>query len=654
MLVRLMVCVVVVLSAACSSGDSMEPEAVSVSAVVVDPPSTTIMVGGSAQLSAFARDASGNTLAGRPITWLSGNGSVVAVSAAGLVTGLAVGAPVSVTATSEGRSGVAQVTVLAPVAGISITPPTTQVLVGASAQLTAILQDVGGNVLTGRTVTWTSSNAATAPVSSAGVVTGLVAGGPFVLTATSEGRSANAQVTVLAPVSTIVVAPPTAQVPVGGTLQLTATLMDAQGNTLLGRTVAWTSTNGNIATVSAAGLITGATSGSVTITATSEGKSGSAQLIILTPVASVSVTPAAAQLATGSTRQLTATLQDVLGNALTGRTITWTSSNSSIASVSPSGLVTAIAPGGPVTVTATSEGRAGGAEITVLAPITSVIVSGAVRVKAGDSYTYTATARTANGAIVSRPITWSLADQSFGTISSGGVLVPLRTGTITINLTIDGVVWSATTTGYDWISFGAYPTLGLALESDTRITNRFGTSAYADLIIACSSRTMVIYVDTNVFVTANGLVSYSFDNGTILSQTWIESSNFRQLIYPGSTNGASVNFANSIASSRLFGFAFTEFQSSAEAAIFRVTGLGSRLPGLISTCQLTSPVMITVVDANVAPNAVSAALQAARGRVSIPNADVGLRAVQGPSSSRAPMLYLENATPAQQQAKRGH
>src|SRR5204862_8047129 len=83
------------------------------------------------------------------------------------------------------------------------------------------------------------------------------------------------------------------------------------------------------------------------------------------------VAPAPAGGAGGSTVQLTATPKDANGNTLTGRVVTWQSSNSAIASVNGSGLVSGVAAGGPVTITATSEGRSGTSAITVTPPGTS-------------------------------------------------------------------------------------------------------------------------------------------------------------------------------------------------------------------------------------------------------------------------------------------
>ena len=87
----------------------------------------------------------------------------------------------------------------------------------------------------------------------------------------------------------------------------------------------------------------------------------------IAPVASMTVSPASASLSAGQTVQLTATPRDSQGNPLSGRVITWSTSDATAATVSGSGLVTAVAVGG-ATITATSEGKSAGAVITVTAP----------------------------------------------------------------------------------------------------------------------------------------------------------------------------------------------------------------------------------------------------------------------------------------------
>src|SRR5947209_6585775 len=285
-----------------------------VATVAVAPPTASIVVGATVQLSATPQDAAGNPLTGRTVTWQTSDGTIADVDANGVVTGKAAGGPVTITATSEGKSGSAAITVTPiPVATVAVAPPTASIVVGATVQLTATPQDAAGNPLTGRTVTWQTSDGTIATVDATGLVTGKALGGPVTITATSEGKAGTAAVTVTPiPVATVAVAPPTASIVVGATVQLSATPQDAVGNPLTGRTITWQSGNAAVASVDANGLVTGkGAGGPVTVTATSEGKSGSATVTVTPiPVATGADSPATASVQVGASVQFTATPKD--------------------------------------------------------------------------------------------------------------------------------------------------------------------------------------------------------------------------------------------------------------------------------------------------------------------------------------------------------
>src|SRR5207247_2512576 len=142
--------------------------------------------------------------------------------------------------------------------------------------------------------------------------------------------------------------------------------------------VSWGATGGSIDSSSAGkrhyGHYTSATCGAFTVTATSHpGNVSTAASVTVTgcplpvaavPVASVTVSPATATVQVGQTMQLAAAPKDANGNSLSGRTITWASGSTAVATVSASGFVTGVA-AGSVTITATSEGQSGTATITV-------------------------------------------------------------------------------------------------------------------------------------------------------------------------------------------------------------------------------------------------------------------------------------------------
>jgi hypothetical protein len=171
----------------------------------------------------------------------------------------------------------------AAVASVLVSPAAGDLAVGETMQLTATLKDSAGNPLTGPPVRWESSDITVATVSNAGLVTG-VAPGAATITAASEGTDGSAAIAVtVIPVAAVAVWPPSSSIAVGLTLQLTATPTDGAGNPLQGRLVTWASSSPSVATVSPSGLATGVAQGSATITATSEGKSGSAPVTVLVP-----------------------------------------------------------------------------------------------------------------------------------------------------------------------------------------------------------------------------------------------------------------------------------------------------------------------------------------------------------------------------------
>jgi hypothetical protein len=183
-----------VLVVACGGGDSSGPKQATVASVTLSQPSQTLFVGTTLVVTATPKDGSGNSLTGRPATWTSSNSSIASVTN-GSITALSPGSA-TITATVEGKTATIEITVqLAPVASVSVTPVATSVLVGGTTQLTATVKDANGNVLTGRTVTWSSSDESKVRVSATGVVTG-VALGSATITATSEGKSGTSTVYV--------------------------------------------------------------------------------------------------------------------------------------------------------------------------------------------------------------------------------------------------------------------------------------------------------------------------------------------------------------------------------------------------------------------------------------------------------------------------
>ena len=266
----------VLLGSACGVTDTDEPAPVE--SVVVSPPTLDVLTGGTGALEAQVKDAAGNVLRNRRVVWASANPAVATVSDNGIVSGVSAGR-VNVAATSEGKSDIASVTVVAAAARVTsvrIAPDKADLFVAASTNLVATPYDSRGAPIVGRAVVWMTNNATVAAVSQAGRVTGILPGAA-VITAVIDGVTATAAITVhLVPVARVTVTPSSVAIDAGKSTTLTARLTDAAGNVLTGRDITWTSSDTRIVTVDQAGVVRGVRAGTVVVTATSEGKFGTA------------------------------------------------------------------------------------------------------------------------------------------------------------------------------------------------------------------------------------------------------------------------------------------------------------------------------------------------------------------------------------------
>jgi uncharacterized protein YjdB len=254
-----------------------------------------------------------------------------------------------------------------PVDTVIVTPPTLEVMAGASGALDAEITDGAGNVLRDRRVVWASANPDIATVSENGIVSG-VSAGHVDIAATAEGKSGVAVVTVVAVparVATVRIVPNQIDLVVATGTNLVATPYDNRGTPIPGRSVVWTTNNASVAAISQTGRVTGLVPGTAVITAVIDGVGGNADVAVtLAPVAKVVVTPAGTSVAVSKTVTLSARLTDAVGNVLSGRTISWSSADTRVATVNGAGVVRGVRRGTAV-ITATSEGRSGTSTISV-------------------------------------------------------------------------------------------------------------------------------------------------------------------------------------------------------------------------------------------------------------------------------------------------
>ena len=176
--------------------------------------------------------------------------------------------------------------------------------------------------------------------------------------------------------SSIVVTPDTATVvSLGATVQLAATALDADGNTIIGAMKTWASSDLAIATVSNAGMVTAIANGTATVTAASGGvTSNGAAITVQQEVASVELSGDSAAIIVGDTLVLAAMAKDANDSLVVSVSVTWSTSDMTVATVDTQGLVRAVGDG-TATITAAAESVTGVMTLAVADSVASYIVT---------------------------------------------------------------------------------------------------------------------------------------------------------------------------------------------------------------------------------------------------------------------------------------
>ncbi len=237
----------------------------------------------------------------------------------------------------------------------------------------------------------------------------------------------------------------------------------------------WSSSAPAIASVSQQGEVVGLAAGTATILAEHGGKRASAIVTVTAPrVAHVVISPEAPAIEVGTTLQLTATVQSQGGTRLPDRLVTWQVLDSTLATISSSGLVRATSPG-TVTVRATSEGVSGTQQLRITRAATSVarvsITPAVTRVVVGDTVAFSATAVDGSGRPVSdQPVEWLLtiaAGNDAASLSNDGVLVTRGPGRVVVQARAEGIVGTQTIDIVELLDPGITVSFGAPLEGAT-------------------------------------------------------------------------------------------------------------------------------------------------------------------------------------------
>jgi hypothetical protein len=334
-----------------------------------------------------------------------------------------------------------------------VSPASAVVALGGSKQftVTGVFSDFSHQDMTNQ-VTWNSTQAAIAAVSSSGMALSKQAGATTV-TAVSGTVTGSAALTVSsAALVSIAVSPSNATVPKGETQQFaaTGTYSDASTQDLTASAV-WTTSAPSVATASSAGATAAQATGTATITATSGSISGNATLTVSPAVLlSIAVTPSNPTVPKGKTQQLvaTGTYSDGSTQNLTG-SVLWAVAPGGIAAVSGTGMATAQSLG-TATVTAASGSIVGADALTVSAPVlVSIAVAPAnssIGLGGTQQMTATGTLSDASTQDLTSSATWASGSPTVASISSTGLAEADSLGTAVISATSGSVSGSGTLT----------------------------------------------------------------------------------------------------------------------------------------------------------------------------------------------------------------
>src|SRR5580704_1845123 len=258
----------------------------------------------------------------------------------------------------------------------------------------------------------------------------------------------------------LTVTPGTASILAGNQQQFLATALFADGTTQdQTASVTWSSSNSAVATIVAGGLATGVTAGTANITASLPGRTSNAAVLTVTSATvlqSIAVTPAFPTLAAGGTQQFTATgtylntvtnmtsTQDITGQ------VTWASATAATATISASGLATAVANGTSV-ISATLSGVTGQTTLTVgtAVAVGLKVAPASPNAAVGTTVPFTALELLSNGLTqpLTGAVTWTSGTTGTATIAaSTGLARALATGTSVITATEAGTGFTGTST----------------------------------------------------------------------------------------------------------------------------------------------------------------------------------------------------------------
>ena len=355
------------------------------------------------------------------LKWSSSDTKIAKVSSTGVVTAVAKGSATITVKTTSGKTATCKVTVKVPSTKVTMSKTSVSINVGKTYTLKGTMSPSN----TTDTLKWSSSNTKIAKVSSTGVVTAVAKGSATITVKTTSGKTATCKVTVKVPSTKVTMSKTSVSINVGKTYTLKGTM--SPSNTT--DTLKWSSSNTKIAKVSSTGVVTAVAKGSATITVkTTSGKTATCKVTVKVPSTKVTMSKTSVSINKGKTY----TLKGTMSPSNTTDTLKWSSSNTKVAKVSSTGVVTAVEKGTATITVKTTSGKTATCKVTVKIPSTKVALSKtSISVYKGKSYTLKGTLTPGNS---TDTLKWSSSNTKVATVSGSGVVKGISAGTASITV----------------------------------------------------------------------------------------------------------------------------------------------------------------------------------------------------------------------------
>ena len=398
---------------------------------------TTLKVGGTAKVTANVLPENASN---KGVTFTSSHSTVATVDANGNVQAASAGTTTITATAADGKGAYGTITIKVEdmATGVTLSPTSKELKVNETAQLAASVLPATAN----QGIKFTSSDETVATVSETGLVTARKEGTAVITATAADGSEKSASCTIKVgatavdvPVTGITLDQPEITIEVlKDAKQLKATVEPANATN---KDVVFSSSNTNVAVVSNTGLVTAINNGTATITVTSkENPSIMAKCLVKVGapvlVTDVTVQPAELNLKTDGTYQLSVS---VLPSNADERGVTFESSNTAVATVSASGLITAKGPGtATITVTAKdSSGKKATCTVTVTQPVKGVTVSpSSVVIQKDNVQKLTASVVPENA--TNKKLIYKSSNETVAVVSNDGIITARSEGWATITV----------------------------------------------------------------------------------------------------------------------------------------------------------------------------------------------------------------------------